>query len=360
MKKSIFIDFWLLLPPVTLTIYSAILLATLSGETHLAYYQILFLFLGLGLFYWLSGINYKIYFSIWPYLYGAGIFLLLVVLVLGTTKFGSSRWINLGFFNFQPSEIFKFVLVLSLVGYLTNCTKVKWKEFLIFLAILLPPVILVAIEPDLGTALLYLATGFVIYFFSGKNRKFFYGILLAVLIIIPLTYQFAIKSYQKDRLTVFMNPRADVLGSGYNVWQSMIAIGSGGLSGQGLGKGTQSQLQFLPVRYADFIYAVSSEATGFLGSAMILILYFVLFGRIALIANNTEEEKGRLVGFGFLFIFVSQTVVNIGMNMGSMPITGLPLIFLSYGGSSLLTSYIILGVLNNLSRRGKKVSFGES
>lgn len=360
MKKTIFIDFWLLLPPITLTIYSAILLATLSGEKYLAYYQILFLFLGLTLFYFLSRVNYKSYFAIWPYLYGAGIFFLLLVLVFGVNKFGSARWIDLGFFNFQPSEIFKFVLVISLVEYLTSRVKVGWKEFLTFLAILIPPVILVAVEPDLGTALLYLATGFIIYFFSGRNRKFFYGILLTALVVLPLAYQFFLHPYQKERLTVFLNPKADVLGSGYNVWQSMIAIGSGGLSGRGLGKGTQSQLQFLPVRYADFIYAVSSEAAGFVGSAMILVLYFVLFGRIALIANNSEDEKGHVLGMGFLFIFLLQVVVNIGMNMGSMPITGLPLIFLSYGGSSLLTSYMILGLLNNLSRRGKKVSFGES
>ncbi|MDD3774292.1 MAG: FtsW/RodA/SpoVE family cell cycle protein [Patescibacteria group bacterium] len=359
MRKVIFIDFWLLLPPVILTIYSAILLATLSGEKYLAYYQVLFLLLGLLLFYLLSRVNYKTYFSIWPYLYGIGIFFLLLVLVLGVNKFGSARWINLGFFNFQPSEIFKFILVVSLVEYITSRVKVGWKEFITYLAILLPPVILVAVEPDLGTALLYLVTGLVIYFFAGKNRKFFYGILLSALVLMPLAYQFLLQPYQKERLTVFLNPKADVLGSGYNVWQSMIAIGSGGINGRGLGHGTQSQLQFLPVRYADFIYAVSSEAAGFIGSMMVLSLYFVFFSRIVIVANNSEDEKGYILGLGFLFIFFLQVVVNIGMNMGSMPITGLPLIFLSYGGSSLLTSFIILGVLNNLSRRGKKVSFGD-
>jgi rod shape determining protein RodA len=359
MKKLLFIDWWLFLPPIILTIYSAILLFTLSGEKYLAYYQILFLILGLVLFFFISRLNYKTYFSIWPYLYGLGIFLLLVVLILGEAKFGSSRWINLGFFNFQPSEIFKFILVVSLVEYLSNQKKVGLKQFAIFLALLLPPIILVALEPDLGTALLYAIIGLLIYFFSGRNRKIFYGALVLMLIILPLVFQFTLKSYQKDRLLVFLNPKADVLGSGYNVWQSMIAIGSGGITGRGLGKGTQSQLQFLPVRYADFIYAVSGEATGFLGSAMILLLYIALFLRIGMIANQAEEEKGYLLGMGFLFIFLIQTVVNIGMNMGVMPITGLPLIFLSYGGSSLLTSFIILGVLNNLSRRGKKVSFGD-
>jgi rod shape determining protein RodA len=358
--KRFYIDFWLLLPPVALTIYSTILLATLSGQTKLAYYQIIFLIIGLVLFYFFSRLNYKTYFSVWPYLYGAGIFLLLVVLVLGSTRFGSSRWINLGFFNFQPSEIFKFILVVSLVEYLSSRKKVGWQEFLIFLAILIPPVLLVAREPDLGTAMLYLVIGFIIYGFSGKNKKFLYGILILAVVIVPLAYQVALKPYQKQRLTNFLNPKADVLGTGYNVWQSMIAIGSGGASGQGLGKGTQSQLQFLPVRYADFIYAVSSEATGFLGSIVVLVLYFILFSRMALIANNSEDDRGYLLGVGFLFIFLIQVVVNIGMNMGVMPITGLPLIFLSYGGSSLLTSYIILGVLNNLSHRGKKVFFGES
>lgn len=357
--KRFCIDFWLILPPVTLTIYSTILLATLSSEKYLAYYQIFFLFLGLILFYLFSRVNYRTYFSIWLYLYGAGIFFLLLVLVLGVSKFGSARWINLGFFNFQPSEIFKFILIISLTEYLTSRIKVGWKEFLTFLAILLPPVILVAIEPDLGTALLYLAIGFIIYFFTGKNRKFFYGILLTILALVPLAYQFFLQPYQKDRLTVFLNPKADILGSGYNVWQSMIAIGSGGISGRGLGQGTQSQLQFLPVRYADFIYAVSGEAIGFVGSIIILILYFVFFARITIISNNSEDEKGYVLGVGFLFILLLQVIVNIGMNMGSMPITGLPLIFLSYGGSSLLTNYMILGVLNNLSRRSKKVSFND-
>lgn len=359
MKKLFFIDFWLFLPPFVLTIYSVILLFTLSGEKNLAYYQVLFLILGLILFFVLSRINYKTYFSVWPYLYGIGFFLLLVVLILGETRFGSSRWINLGFFNLQPSEIFKPILIISLVEFLTTQKKFGLKQFITFLAILIPPIILVALEPDLGTALLYLAIGFIVYYFSGKNRKLLYAVLILAVVILPLAFQFALKPYQKQRLLVFVNPKADVLGSGYNVWQSMIAIGSGGLSGRGLGKGTQSQLQFLPVRYADFIYAVSSEATGFLGSMMVLILYFILFIRIGMIAHQSEEEKGYLLGLGFLFVFLIQSIVNIGMNMGVMPITGLPLIFLSYGGSSLLTSFIILGILNNLSRRGKKVAFGD-
>jgi len=359
MKKNIFIDFWLFLPPIVLSIYSIILLATLSGERYLANLQAVFLVLGIILFFIFSRTNYKTYFSIWPYLYGIGVFLLVLVLVLGTTKFGSSRWINLGFFNLQPSELFKFILVVSLVEYLSIQKKIEIKQFIIFLILLFLPIVLVMLEPDLGTALLYLATGFVIYFFSKANRKFFYVILAIGIIMVPLSYEFMLKPYQRDRLSVFLNPKADVLGSGYNVWQSMIAIGSGGLSGRGLGKGTQSQLQFLPVRYADFIYAVSAEATGFVGSLMILLLYLIFFVRISLIAKNCEEERGYLLALGFLFIFSLQVVVNIGMNMGAMPITGLPLIFLSYGGSSLLTSYIILGVLNNLSFRGRKVSFAD-
>ncbi len=357
MKKWFSFDLWLLLPALFLSLLSILLLATLSGEDHLAIYQGVFLVLGLIVFFSFSRLYYQTLFGFWPYLYVFGVLLLVVVLIVGETKFGSSRWISLGFFNLQPSEIFKVILVISLVGYLKEQKKVEAKEFFIFLFLLFLPVFLVAKEPDLGTAIVYLVSGVLIYFFSGKNRKFLYIFLAILLISIPLVFNFVLKPYQKERIFTFLNPKEDILGSGYNVWQSMIAIGSGGMWGKGLGRGTQSQLQFLPIRYADFIFATAAEALGFAGSLIIILLYLGLVFRILQIAYQAEEELAYLATLAFGSIFLFQIIVNIGMNLGIMPITGLPLVFLGYGGSSLLTSYLILGIISNICRRSRKLEF---
>jgi len=357
MKKWFPFDYWLLLPAVFLTIFGIILLATLANEKYLAIYQGIFLILGLILFYLFARLHYQTLIPIWFYLYVSGIAFLVLVLILGETRFGSSRWINLGFFNFQPSELFKIILTISLIGFLQSKNKFKIMDYFIFLALIIFPVFLIAKEPDLGTALVCLSLGFIIYFVVGKERKYFYVTLLIILLILPLLYQFALKPYQKQRLLTFIDPKKDILGSGYNVWQSIIAVGSGGLQGKGLGRGSQSQLQFLPIRYADFIYATAAEATGFWGSMVIFGLYFALLARIFWTGFSSEEEIGYFLSIAFGSIFLAQIVINIGMNLGVMPISGLPLVFLSYGGSSLLSSYIILGILSNVQRRSKKIIF---
>ncbi len=357
MKKWFSFDIWLLLPAFFLSLLSILLLATLSQEHYLALYQGIFLVLGLVIFCLFSRLYYQVLFGFWPYLYGIGLFLLLLVLVLGETKFGSSRWINLGFFNLQPSEVFKVILVIALAGYLREREELTLKEFLGYLVLLFVPIILVAKEPDLGTAVVYLVMGLLLYFFWGKSRRYLHFFLAVLLISAPLIFQFGLKPYQRERLLTFLNPRQDLLGSGYNVWQSMIAIGSGGLWGKGLGRGTQSQLQFLPIRYADFIFATAAEALGFAGSAVIIVLYALLIYRMIWVSYQAEEKGAYLAGLSFACIFLFQILVNIGMNLGIMPITGLPLVFLSYGGSSLLTSYIILGIVSNIYRRGRKLEF---
>lgn len=357
MKKWLSFDLWLLLPAFFLSLLSILLLATLSGEDHLAIYQGIFLFLGLIIFFSFSRLHFQTLFGFWPYLYVFGVLLLALVLVMGETKFGSSRWISLGFFNLQPSEIFKVILVISLVGYLKEREDVGFKEFVGFFLLLALPVFLVAKEPDLGTAIVYLVAGLLIYFFSGRTRKFLYAVLAIILVSAPLFFRFGLRQYQKERLLTFLNPKEDVLGSGYNVWQSMIAIGSGGLWGKGLGRGTQSQLQFLPIRYADFIFATAAEALGFAGSAVIILSYLGLLFRILWIAYQAEEESAYLASLAFGSIFLFQVIVNIGMNLGVMPITGLPLVFLGYGGSSLLTSYLILGIISNIYSRSRKLEF---
>ncbi|MCD6421722.1 rod shape-determining protein RodA [bacterium] len=347
------IDWWLLTPALVLSLLSVLLLFTLSGERQLGVYQAVYLILGLILFLVFARLHYLSLLAIWPYLYVGALVLLALVLVLGETKFGSARWIRLGFFNFQPSELGKFLVLPAWVSFLWAKKDFRGREFVQYLFLVLLPVILIAKEPDLGTAVLYFVVGLALYFFSGKKRLYLYIFALILALSLPLLFNFALKPYQKERLLVFLYPQKDILGAGYNVWQSMIAVGSGGWFGKGLGKGTQSQLRFLPIRYADFIYATAGEATGFVGTLVILGLYFGLLVRLFYIAFQAEEQ-GYLLALGVGLFFFLQVVVNIGMNLGIMPITGLPLVFLSYGGSSLLTSYILLGIVNNIARRGKK------
>jgi len=357
MKKWLNFDWLSLVPALFLTIFSIILLATLSPEKHLAIYQGIFFICGLILFYVFDRLYFQALFPLRIYLYIFGILLLILVLIFGETKFGSSRWINLGFFAFQPSEIFKIILIIFLIKFIADKKKFNIKDYLAYLGFLLLPFILVAKEPDLGSALVYLFLGMVIYFFSQRERRFFYITLGLIIIILPLIYNLGLKEYQKERIKVFLNPKSDIMGEGYNIWQSIIAVGSGGIKGKGIGKGSQSQLQFLPIRYADFIYATGAEATGFIGSVVILGLYFWLIFRIFWIAFRCDEESGYLLGIGIGAVFLVQVFINIGMNLGIMPVTGLPLVFLSYGGSSLISSYIMLGIVSNLSRRGQKMIF---
>ncbi|MDR3449088.1 MAG: rod shape-determining protein RodA [Alphaproteobacteria bacterium] len=284
-------------------------------------------------------------------MYGAMLVLLVVVEVMGHIGMGAQRWINLGFIVIQPSELMKITLVLALAKYFHGLSLEDIGHPIKLLApigMVLAPVGLVLLQPNLGTAtLLILASGAV--FFTGGVRwwKFLIVIALAAMIL-PMAWHH-LHDYQKARLMTFMNPGADPLGHGYNILQSKIALGSGGMFGRGFGQGTQSQLQFLPEKHTDFIFVVLAEEFGMVGALFLLALYFLLIAYGFMIALTCRNQFGRLAAFGLTTTLFLYVFVNVAMVTGTIPVVGIPLPLVSYGGTAMLTLLIACGVLLSIS-----------
>ncbi len=280
-------------------------------------------------------------------MYGVMLFLLVVVEVMGHIGMGAQRWINFGFFVLQPSELMKIALVLSIARYFHSLSfedighPIKLAAPI---AMVLAPVGLVLLQPNLGTAmLLMLASGAMFYAAGVRWWKFVIVIGLAA-IIAPIAWHH-LHDYQRARLMTFLNPGADPLGTGYNILQSKIALGSGGLFGKGFGQGTQSQLQFLPEKHTDFIFVVLAEEFGIFGALFLLGLYFLLLVYGFMIAFTTRNQFGRLVAFGLTTSFFLYVFVNVAMVTGTIPVVGIPLPLVSYGGTAMLTLLIGCGLL---------------
>lgn len=290
--------------------------------------------------------------------------LILLVLVLFTNPInGSTSWFNLGPLSFQPSEIMKIAYILVLAKFieysLIKDKKAinKWYNLLIVGAIFLIPVALILKQPDFGTAMVFLSITIFMLFKAGLNYKYILIAFLAILIIIPTVYTFVLKDYQKSRIQVFLNPEKDPLGSGYNAIQSKMAIGSGMIFGTGFLKGTQTQFGYLPVKSSDFIFSVISEEFGILLSMLIIILYTIILLRIINISKNSKDKFGSLISIGVFGMIFFHFLENISMTMGLLPITGIPLPFVSYGGSSLLANFIAIGLVVSVGARRQNILF---
>ncbi len=277
------------------------------------------------------------------------IFFLLLVAVkyFGLTSSGSQRWINLYIINLQPSELMKIGLIMFLAKYYhrvptTDVNKIKF--LFLPIVVLIAPVLLVVTQPDLGTAVLIAAGGVVVSWLAGVRIKFFAYASILFLSIAPIAISF-LKPYQKARILTFLNPDRDPLGTGYQIIQSKIAIGSGGFFGKGFLNGSQSYLDFLPEKHTDFIFTLFSEEFGFFGSVFILLLYFLIVSRIVKIGHITRSNFGKLYCYGFATAFFIYVVVNMGMVLGLLPIVGAPLPIMSYGGSSMLAIMLGLGIV---------------
>ncbi len=280
-----------------------------------------------------------------PFLYAIGIFLLLVVLVFGTSSKGAQRWINLPGFRFQPSEMMKLFLPLMLAHYLSNKTlPLKKIPIFVSLIIIFVPGLLIAKQPDLGTGILVIATGFGVLFFAGIRWSSIFKLSALVLAGLPLLW-WKLHDYQRARVMTFLDPERDPLGSGYHIIQSKIAIGSGGLYGKGWCHGTQAQLNFLPERTTDFIFSVLGEEFGFIGISLLFLLYFAVIFRGILIMTQTADTFSRLLVGGIIFSFFICFFINIGMVSGLLPVVGCPLPLVSYGGTSLVTWMVAFGML---------------
>jgi rod shape determining protein RodA len=286
-----------------------------------------------------------------PVLYVIGLGLLTSVFVLGRTVSGARRWIHLGPFTVQPSELFKLIFIITLAWALTTGRGERSRTSLIGTFVLLGvPFLLVVRQPDLGTALCLVPVLAAILVGIGIPLKVLGGMTLAGVAVMPLGW-FVLKPYQRDRLLVYLDPFRDPLGTAYNVIQAKIAIGSGQLLGKGVGGATQSRLSFLPERHTDFIFAVFSEMWGFLGCLVLIVAYVLLVMRGFEIAAGTREMRGRILALGVTTVFAAQVLINIGMVTGLLPIVGIPLPLMSYGGSSMVVSLTALGLLLSIRMR---------
>ncbi len=288
-----------------------------------------------------------------PTLITIGIFLLILVLLIGSTGGGAQRWLNLGFIKFQPSEMMKIILPISIASILSERTlPPRALMSLLSLTVIIVVVALIALQPDLGTSLLIGASGVYVLFFSGasirlvKNTWLSLGLLLGILSgLFYVAWNYLLISYQQNRIITLFNPEYDPLGSGYHIMQSKIAIGSGGLTGKGLNQGSQSQLDFIPESSTDFIFSVLAEETGFIGVLFLIFIYLLIIYRCMDLSLRCEDNFSRLLGASLTFIFFTYVFVNIGMVSGLLPVVGVPLPLISYGGSSLLTLMTSLGII---------------
>lgn len=329
--------------------------------------QVFWIVLGAGAAFLAMVIDYGLL-SRWArLLYYLNLGLLLAVLVVGRSALGAQRWIQIGPFPLQPSEFAKIAIIITLANYLsTREDKLKRLRDLLpaFWHVTLP-MLLILKQPDLGTSLVFAGVLLGILFLAGVSpRLLFYifggglaAIVLAIFLHFHLGLWLPLKDYQLMRLVVFINPEVDPLGAGYHIIQSRIAIGSGGLWGKGLFAGTQNQLDFLPEQHTDFIFSVISEELGFFGSLTVLFLQFTLIWRALKIAAAAKDRLGLLLAGGIASMFLFHVFVNAGMTMGIMPVVGIPLPFVSYGGSALLTNSLAIGLLQNIWIRRQKILF---
>lgn len=328
---------------------------TLSGSKSLFYRQIIYAVAAIGLFFFFAYFDFRNLTKVSRYLYVGFVILLLLLLQVGLAIKGSTRWFDFGIFNFQPAEFMKIIMILVLARFfaLRRGEINTWKNILLSFVYALIPILLIAQQPDLGSAIIIFGIWLGMLFLSTVNKKVFIYLFLGFAVFAGIAWNFLLHDYQRNRIETFLSPNTDPRGQGYNVRQAIIAVGSGELIGRGLGKGLQSQLRFLPERNTDFIFAASAEELGFLGSTVILILYFILFYRLLMIYKMSRDDLSRFIIVGIFFMIFGQTFINIGMNIGILPVTGIPLPLLSYGGSSLLTVAIALGIAEAVSVRSK-------
>lgn len=288
-----------------------------------------------------------------PWLYGVGLLLLVAVLIAGDVGKGAQRWLDLGFVRFQPSEMMKLAVPMMIAWYLSDKRlPANGLQLLIAGILIALPVLLIAMQPDLGTSLLIGSAGFFVLFLAGLSWRLLGGLTVLGAAAAPLLWHF-MHDYQRQRVLTFMNPEHDPLGAGYHIIQSKIAIGSGGVFGKGWLNGTQAHLEFLPERTTDFIFAVLGEEFGLIGIAVLLVTYALIIIRSLHIATNAQDTYGRLLGGSLAMTFFIYIIVNTGMVTGLLPVVGLPLPLVSYGGTSMVTLMAGFGILMSLQTHRK-------
>ncbi len=395
-------DFGLFLPALLLfgfgllAIYSSTVNNTFAQENFQR--QVVWGIIGFVIFFITYSLPTNIFKSLAIPAYLVSILLLVAVIIMGRQISGSKSWLVIGSVGFQPSEIAKIGTIMAIAAYLsrTNCNIDSFKDILITLAIGFTPVLLILMEPDMGTSIVFFGMILIMFFWKGISSFSLFVVLspalvaiaaifgmiyfiVALLVVIGLLITFkknlffsasifatslssgffadyvyhALSPHQQKRIQSFLDPNADPLGSGYNTIQAKVAIGSGGLFGKGFLAGNQTQLQFIPEQWTDFAFCVIGEEFGFIGSIIVIVIFLILFLRILKLCFNTKDEFMGLVSIGILSVYLIHFIINLGMVVGILPVIGIPLPFISYGGSSLLVSMFMLGILANLYRTRK-------
>ena len=339
----------------------AILYATtLSQDSKsIFYHQMAFLGVGVFGFFFLCFFDYHRLAKLNRAVYVLCVLVLSYLLIFGTLTHGGKRWLNIGFLGFQPAELAKFAVILGLgrLLYLKRGEINSLSTFLWSFVYALIPTALVALEPDLGSSIIILGIWVGVILLSPIKKKFLAALFIILALMAGGVWKFYLKDFQHDRILIFLNPSLDPKGRGYNVRQATISVGSGQLLGRGLGKGVQSQQKFLPERQTDFIFAAAGEEIGFLGCITLIGLYFFLCLRLLQILKFAKDDLGMYIVGGVFFFFFFHIVINIGMNIGILPVTGIPLPFVSAGGSSLVICFLCLGVAQNISLQSKALRF---
>ena len=324
------------------------------AETSYPVRQIYWVLIGLFLVVLVCSIDYHLFEDLSYWMYGIVAVLLLAVLVMGKSTMGATRWLNLGIVSFQPSELMKIVIIMVYARYFNNITAaggMTVKDLLYPFLLLGVPALMIMKQPDLGTAILVVLIAFSMILYVGIRIRTVALLLLSAIPAVLLGWQFYLRDYQKLRILNFLSPERDPLGSGYHIIQSKIAVGSGGLTGKGFLQGTQTQLRFLPEQHTDFAFSVFSEEWGFAGCFLVLLLYLFLILWGLNIARRCNDHFGSLMAVGVTAMLFWHIIINIGMVIGLFPVVGVPLPLFSYGGTSMITSMIGLGILLNIRMR---------
>ncbi len=355
--QSIKVDWYLILPGLILSVLALFTLISFGEVSTRFIKQSIWVLLGLGLFIYLQKTNLYILKNrkFVMGLYILSIVSLLVLFVTGHVAKGAQSWIKLGFLSIQPTDPAKLALILLLAKYFSK----RYVEISVFKHVFISGLyagvlgLLVLLQPDFGSAVTIFAIWGGIIFISGLSKKHIIFLATVSLVVLTVGWNFAFKQYQKDRVINFIHPMRDIRGSGYNQYQAVIAVGSGQMLGKGIGYGTQSKLKFLPEYQTDFIFSAFAEEWGFVGVSIVLLLFLTILLRTLFVAMNADSNFKALLCAGVFIFFGIHVFINIGMNLGVMPITGIPLPFMSYGGSHILIEFIALGIVSNISM-GKK------
>lgn len=357
-------EWWIVVWSIALCIIGLIALFSATTEIgHSEFYkQTIWIVVSLCIMIVVMMIDYNLIIQISPILYGIFIITLIVVLFTESTN-GATSWFEIGDFKFQPAEFAK-VFVIIFLAYVISKIQEKGKEeinrplkLLLVLGVVAVPIILIILQPDYGTAAAYIIATAVILLSSGIDKRYIIATVILIVILVPIIYIYILPNHAKTRIEVFLNPESDPRGSGYNILQSKLAIGAGELTGMGILKGNQTQLGYLYPKTTDFIFSVIGEEMGFLVSSGVILLNVLIVVKALYIAKTAKDDVGSYIASGIAGIFLFHMLENIGMTMGLLPITGVPLLFVSYGGSSMITSFICIGLLLSISARRQKTIF---